>query len=175
MAGGVKQFFASDAFIYTDTYRKAIKLSAATIATEKERLKGRARSASGGFDSRYYAELRGLEHAVDFLIRREEPKLVLLGEKEADGASAEDREAKLSGSLVEVQKLLIREKEQKEKLKTDLKAVGNAYAKLQAESMQLRQLSTRLQRKVAQTSSTFGVVGFAMFVVIVVLLLTVIK
>ena len=75
MAARTEQFAARDAFIYTDTYRKAIKMSAATIATEKERLKERYRRG-GGIDSSYYAELRGLEHAMNHVVKGEEPKQI---------------------------------------------------------------------------------------------------
>lgn len=175
MAGKVEQFSARDAFLYTDSYRKAVKLSAATIATDKERLKERYRRA-GGIDSSYYAELRALEHAMNHVVKGEEPRQVILGE--LDGTTKvgeEDPAARLTARLADVQKVLSNEKEEKEKLKKDLKKVGEAYQKLQAEAGELRKLTARLRRKVAQTSSTFGVVGFAMFVVIVVLTLAVIR
>lgn len=174
MAGEIDQFSAKDAFIYTDTYRKAVKMSASTIATEKERLKDRAHRGSG-IDSHYYAELRALEHAMNKVVKGEEPKQVLLGEADGDVETAADREAKLTTRLSGLQKSLSKEKEEKEKLKKDLKTVGDAYAKLQVRATELSQLTARLQRKVRQTSSTFGVVGFSMFVVIVVLLLVMIK
>lgn len=176
MAGKIEQFTAKDAFIYTDTYRKAVNMNAADIATEKERLKARTRQG-GATGSSYYAELRGLEHAMNFLVKSEEPSLVLLGEMDGINKKVEDEnpEAKLTARLADVQRVLNKEKDQKEKLKKDLKAVGEAYAKLQAKAVELNTLTVRLQRKVAQTSSTFGVVGFAMFVVIVVLLLVISK
>ncbi len=175
MTARVVQFSARDAFIYTDAYRKAVKMSASTVATEKERLKERARRG-GGIDSSYYAELRGLEHAMNHVVKGEEPKQVILGELDGSSVeSEEDKTAKLSARLSDAQKILSKEKEEKEKLKKDLKTVGEAYSKLQAETMELRNLTARLQRKIAQTSSTFGVVGFAMFVVIVVLLLVLVK
>lgn len=175
MAGEIEQFSAKDAFIYTDTYRKAVKMGASSIATEKERLKDRAHRA-GSINSHYYAELRALEHAMNHVVKGEEPKKVLLGE--ADGGNvetAEEREVKLTARLSSVQNILSKEKEEKEKLKKDLKVVGDAYATLQVRATELNQLVARLQRKVRQTSSTFGVVGFSMFVVIVVLLLVMIK
>ena len=174
MAGNVDQFSAKDAFLYTDTYRKAVKMSAAAITTEKERLKERA-ARSGGLNSQYYAELRALEHAMNNVVKGESPKRVLLGEADGSSETIEDREAKLTARLAENQKVLSKEKEEKEKLKKDLKAVGDAYQKLQLEVVELRKLVVRLRRKLSQTSSTFGVVGFAMFVVIVVLTLAVIR
>lgn len=174
MAGKVEQFAARDAFTYTDTYRKAIKQNAATIATEKERLKERHRRG-GGIDSAYYAELRALEHAMNQVVKGEEPRQVVLAELDGSSlAPQEDKEAQLTARLAEQQRGLAKEREEKERLKADLKRVGEAYQRLQAEATELRSLSARLRRKVVQTSSTFGVVGFAMFVVIVVLL-TVIK
>lgn len=175
MAARVDQFSARDAFLYTDTYRKAVKMNAATIATEKERLKERYRSG-GGIDSNYYAELRALEHAMNHVVKGEEPRQVLLGELDGSGKDSEkDPAAKLTARLADVQKVLSKEKEDKESLKKDLKKVGDAYQKLQAEAGELRKITVRLRRKLSQTSSTFGVVGFAMFVVIVVLTLAVIR
>ena len=171
MSGKVERFSARDAFTYTDTYRKASKMNAADIATERERFKERYRRG-GGTDSSYYAELRGFEHAMNFVVKSEEPTVVTLGE--LDGTTREgtvDKEAQFLARLADVQRELSKEKSSKEKLKQDLKKVGDAYAKLNAEAVELRQLTARFRRKVAQTSSTFGVVGFAMFVVIVVLLL----
>ena len=175
MAGEIDKFSAKDAFIYTDTYRKAVKMSASTIATEKERLKERAHRGSG-IDSHYYAEMRALEHAMNKVVKGEEPKQVLLGEANSSHVeTAAEVEAKFTTRLSSVQMVLNKEKEDKEKLKKDLKAVGDAYATLKARATELNQLTARLQRKVRQTSSTFGVVGFAMFVVIVVLVLAVIR
>jgi chromosome segregation ATPase len=170
MAGRPGQFSAKDAFLYTDTYRKAVKMNASTIAHEKERLKERYRH-TGGSDSSYYAELRGLEHAMNYVVKNEEPKLVILGE--ADGSKKEpevDKEAQLTARLAEMQRKVSAEKESKEKLKKDLKSVGEAYKRLQAEAIELRQTAMRLQRRMAQSTSTFGVVVFALTVVIVVLL-----
>lgn len=170
MSGKADQFLAKDAFIYTDTYRKAIKMNASNIATEKEHLLERQRR-SGAFDSHYYAELRGLEHAMSHIVKGQDPQRVILGE--LDGSN-EDREAqekaKLTGQIGRLQKEITDEKSTNEKLKKDLKKVGDAYTKLQTEVTELRQIAARLRRKVAQTSSTFGVVVFAMFIVIVVLL-----
>lgn len=175
MTAKVEQFSARDAFIYTDTYRKAIKQNAAAIATEKERLKEHVRHG-GSRDSGYYAELRALEHAMNFVVRREEPKRVMLGE--ADGSSdsentEEDREAQLTASLAETQRLLARERADKDKLKGDLRTVGDAYAALQARAVELTQLTVRLTRKAERATSTFGVIVFAMSVVIAVLLMAI--
>jgi chromosome segregation ATPase len=174
MAAKIDQFYARDAFIYTDTYRKAIKMNAATIATDKERLKERVRRG-GGIDSGYYAELRALEHAMNHVVRNEEPKRVFLGEAEGAGEPLEEREAQLTAQLAEVQRQLGKEKLDKEKLKGDLKTVGDAYATLQARAAELSQLVTRLTRKVERTSSTFGVIVFAMSVVIIGLLFALAK
>ena len=175
MTGQVEKFSARDAFTYTDTYRKAIKLSAAAIATEKERLKERYRRG-GGTDSSYYAELRGLEHAMNHVVKGEEPQKVILGELDGTSKnSVEAREEKLQAQLVDVQRRLSKEKEDKERLKKDLKTVGEAYNKLQVEATALSKAVMQLRRKVTQTSNTFGVVGFSMFVVIVVLLLAMAK
>jgi chromosome segregation ATPase len=169
MGAKIDQFSARDAFIYTDTYRQAIKLNAAAIATDKERLKERIRRG-GGRDSAYYAELRALEHAMNHVVRSEEPKRVLLGEADGTTEAVVDHEAQLTAQLVEVQRQLGKEKLDKEKLKGDLKTVGDAYATLQARAAELSQLVVRLTRKVERTSSTFGVIIFAMSVVIVGLL-----
>lgn len=169
MAARVDQFSAKDAFIYTDTYRRAIGQTAASITTEKERLKERLRRGEGG-DSCFYAELRALEHAMSFVVKREEPRYVLLGEVDGGAEPLEARESRLNDRINELQGMLNQEKAEKEKLKKDLSSVGEAYGKLQVETGDLRNLVARLQRKVVQTSSTFGVVGFALFVVIVVLL-----
>jgi len=175
MARKAGQFSAKDAFIYTDSYRKAIKLSAATIATDKERLKERFRRG-GGLDPSYYAELRALEHALNYVVKGEEPGDVVLGELDGtDKQQDDDPVAKLTARIGELQKVEIREKEEKERLRKDLKTVGEAYQRLQQEATELRNLTTRLRRKVSQTSSTFGVVGFAMFVVIVVLMVVMAK
>ncbi|MDH5786505.1 MAG: hypothetical protein OEZ16_12980, partial [Chromatiales bacterium] len=163
-------------FHYTDTYRRAIKLTAVVITTEKERLKERAhRTGSSAMDSHYYAELRALEHAMNHVVKGENPRLVVLGERDGSGESFAEREARLTSRLTESQLVLNREREEKEQLKRDLKKVGDAYQKLQAESGELRKLAARLRRKLSQTSSTFGVVGFAMFVIITVLGFAVIR
>lgn len=176
MAGRVEKFSAKDAFTYTDTYRRAIKMDAATIATEKERLIGRARTSGGG-NSGYYAELRALEHAMNHLVKGAEPGTVLLGEGEVseDGESEEEKIARLTAKLAQVQANVKNEEEQKRQLKKDLKAVGDAYSKLQATANELNQMTARLQRKVRTTSSTFGVVTFTMFMVIVALLMVIAK
>ena len=102
MAVHIEKFSAKDAFIYTDTYRKAVKMNASTIATEKERLKARYRQ-SGGSSNAYYAELRALEHAMNYVVKREEPKQVVLGELDdlPKEESSEEVEAKFTARLAE--------------------------------------------------------------------------
>ncbi|MCW8918402.1 MAG: hypothetical protein OQL08_06265 [Gammaproteobacteria bacterium] len=172
MTARAEQFFARDAFIYTDTYRKAIKQSAATLATEKERLRERLRRGAAK-DGAYYAELRALEHAINFVVRSEEPKRVVLGEEDGTDTTREEREAQLGTKLAEAQRLLGKEREDKERLKADLRTVGEAYAVLQARAAELTQSVTRLTRRIERTSSTFGVIIFAMSVVIASLMMMV--
>jgi hypothetical protein len=111
-------------------------------------------------------------------VKSEEPGQVLLGEADASSKKPEpeeDKEAVVIARLAETQRVLTREKESKEKLKKDLKVVSDAYSSLQARAMELSQITVRLTRKVERTSSTFGVIVFAMSVVIVVLLVVLAK
>ena len=120
----------------------------------------------------YYAELRALEHAMNYVVKREEPKQVVLGDLDdlPKEESSEEVEAKFTARLAEAQRQLNREKDDKERLKQDLRKVGDAYQKVQAQAVELSQTAMRLQRRLSQSTSTFGVLIFAMGIVIVVLL-----
>lgn len=168
MSGNFNQFSAEDAFVYTDTYRNCLKQNAATIATEKERLRDEARR-SGLRDSQYYAKFRGMEHAIAFLVDRIQPGFVVLGDGDIEDPKV--KEAEMLAQMETLQGNLDQARLDNNKMRKEMKEFSVAHAQHQEELQNMAQKLGRAQRKLKQTSSSMAVIGITMFTVIVVLLL----
>lgn len=164
MGDEVKQFLASDAFAYVDTYRHSILKSAGVLNSDKERLQNKFWESSS-IDSRFYAELRAVEHALDYVLRGTEPGLVILGEPakgEVEGAP--------QAELDECKQALQEVSMDKGKLDKAYRQLTGQAQQLQAQVVQQRQESNALRRRLAQNNSTFVVIAMTMFAVILTLL-----
>lgn len=161
MSNETKQFHASEAFSYVDAYRSGTHKTADILREEK-----------GKLDKRYWeddsvppelvAELRGIEHALNYVIRGEEPGLVTLADaKPGEGAASA---AELSECRETVQYL----SNERNRLDNKLKQFKSQGQELQAEVVRARQQSQALRRRLGQSNSTFVVVVATMFLVILV-------
>ena len=164
MGEEVKQFLASDAFTYVDTYRNSILRSASTLSGEKDRLQNKFWESSS-VDSRFYAELRAVEHALNYVLQGAEPGMVILGEPSKDGA-----EGMPQAELDECKQALQEVSQDKSKLDKAYRQLAGQAQQLQAQLVQQRQEANALRRRLAQNNSTFVVIAMTMFAVILTLL-----
>lgn len=165
------KFYAADAFVYVDTYRRHILYPAARLQTDLNRVRERLLDPKSELSpSRLYAELRGVEHALAFVLRREEPGLVVLGESEADVAA-------LAGSInggksaKELANELRACEEQNQTLEISLKQAKQREQELSAELLSREQNIERLKRRLETSESTITVLSAALAVMIVLLTL----
>lgn len=164
MGEEIKQFLASDAFTYVDAYRSSILKSASVLNGEKDRLQNKFWESSS-VESRFYAELRAVEHALDYVLQGNEPGMVVLGEPGKEGAGGMSQ-----AEFDECRQALQEVTQEKGKLdKAHRQLVGQAH-ELQAQLVQQRQEANALRRRLTQNSSTFVVIAMTMFAVILTLL-----
>jgi t-SNARE complex subunit (syntaxin) len=162
MSDSVKQFPAADAFVYVDTYRDGI-LKSATILNEQKELLDKRFWDSSSVDSRFYAELRAVEHALNYVLRGEEPGMVVLGDPaQLEEISRQDYE--------ECKQSLQQFSLERTKLDNALRQSQSQAQELQAHLVQERQQGAALKRRLAQNNSTFMVIIVTMFTVILTLL-----
>jgi predicted RNase H-like nuclease (RuvC/YqgF family) len=165
MSNEISQFQAQHAFTYVDTYRKSILKSAAILTDSIGRLEKQYWDESQS-DPQMVAELRGMQDALKYVAKGEEPGLVTLGdinvERQPGDNSATANE--LSDCRASVESLM----SQREQLEQRVRQIKNQDSELQAYVVQARQQAQLFRRRLLQSNSTFVVVVTAMFIVILV-------
>lgn len=160
MSETVRKFMASDAMAYVDTYRRLVMNTPGDITAARERLEAKIRDMNL-VPARLFAELRAHEHALNFVLKKQEPGMVTLGEAQADtesaaGIAARDQERRqLEDEMAELRRTLKKAAQREHELETEL-------------VMQQQELN-RLKRKLAQTYNSVAVGGVAMVVVLLAL------
>lgn len=160
MADAVRKFMAADAVAYIDTYRRLIMHTPGEITAAKERLQDRMHEMNL-VPARLYAELRAHEHALNFVLKKQEPGMVILGDAK-DGA---ENDVATAAQDEERRKL----EEEAADLRRHLKRAAQREHELEAELVMQGQEVARLQRKLAQTYNSVAVGGVAVIVVLAVL------
>lgn len=155
------RFLASDAFVYVDTYRRLLLGAPPLIRSALEQLEAKTWSASDA-PPRLYAELRAHQHALERLLKDEEPGLVVLGETGSGGEAAkggpEQRQQPVRATN-ETREELRHCREEKEALEASLKQAKEREQELQGDLVQRRHEIGRLERKLSYTHSTAKVLG----------------
>lgn len=165
------KFRAADAFVYVDTYRRHILYPAARVQTDLNLARERLLDAKSNLSpTRLYAELRGVEHALAFVTRREEPGLVVLGEsEEGDLAPAGNITGGKSAKQL-AHDLRVCE-EHGETLELSLKQVKQREHALNVELQSREQLIARLNLRLETSQSAITVLSVALAVMVLVLAL----
>lgn len=160
MAESVRKFMAGDAVAYVDTYRRLIMNTPGDISAARERLEARMHEMNL-VPARLYAELRAHEHALNFVLKKQEPGMVVLGEAREDGESAagvavhDEEKRRLEDEVAELRRNLTRAAQQQHEL--------------EAELIVQSQEAARLKHKLTQTYNSVAVGGVAVVVVLLVL------
>ncbi len=165
MSNESSQFQAEDAFIYVDTYRKSILKSAAILSESLERLEKQYWDENES-DPKLVAELRGLQDALKYVTKGEEPGLVILSDIKTDSKpqNTSASATELSDCRASVESLMA----QREQLEERVRQLRNQDSELQGYVVHARQQLQVYRRRLVQSNSTFVVVVTAMFIVIVV-------
>lgn len=163
MSNESSQFQAQDAFIYVDTYRKSILKSAAILSDQLERLEKRYWEESQS-DPKLVAELRGLQDALKYVTKGEEPGLVVLSDISVESTPqvATVNPTELVECRASVESLMA----QREQLEQKIRQLRNQDSELQTYAVQAHQQIQAFRRRLVQSNSTFVVVVTAMFIVI---------
>lgn len=156
-----RQFEAREAIAYVDAYRSGIQKTAEILADDKEKLE-KLYWESNHADRELVAKLRGVEHALNYVVKGEAPGIVVLG----DAPATEGGES--GAELAECRETLQSIHHQRNLLDQKVKQLKNQGQELQAEVVRSRQQSLFLQRRLVQSNSTFVVVVATMFAVILV-------
>jgi hypothetical protein len=168
------KFRASDAFVYVDTYRRAILHPLGRVQSDLARAREHTETATLA-PTRHFAEVRALEHAANFVLKREEPGLVVLGEAEEGIAIADPKAA--GGTVVKSAKQLAAElhrcEEHGETLEISLKQAKGREHELQAEIVSRDQQIARINHRLSGAQSTVTVLTVTLGVTVLVLLLVI--
>ena len=162
-------FRATDAFLYVDTYRREILHPVARVQADLKRVEERPNGAALS-PSRYFAELRALQHALQFVLKREEPGMVVLGEGGEDSTAVDAK----TGAVKSARQLatdLQRCEEHGETLEVALKQVKARERELQGEIASRQQQIERMNLRLANSQSTITVLGVTLGVTGLVLVL----
>lgn len=166
------RFLANDAFVYVDTYRRLLMGAPPLIRSALEQLEEKTWSSNQA-PSRLYAELRAHQHALERLLKEEEPGLVVLGEAGSDSETGQDgpqqvRQAEAPAAN-DTREELMRCRGENEALEASLKQAKEREHELQGELVQRRHEIGRLERRLSYTHSTATVLGTTLAVVTIVL------
>ena len=165
------KFRATDAFVYVDTYRRAILQPIGRIQNDLARVRERATAGDANLSpTRYYAELRAYEHAFNFVSKRQEPNVVFLGEDE-DAEVTDGKGGKVAKSAKQLAKELSVCEEHGETLEISLKQSKAREHELQTELVSRDQLIERINHRLANTQSTITVLTTTLAVTVIVLLM----
>jgi chromosome segregation ATPase len=166
------KFRAADAFVYVDTYRRHILYPAPRVQADLNRVRERLLDPNQNLSpTRLYAELRAVEHALAFVIKREEPGLVLLGEGEGEGdmpVAAANGPGKSAKQLAHDLRLC---EEHAETLELSLKQSKQREHELAAELQSREQYIERLKLRLETNQSTITVLSATLAVMVLVLVL----
>jgi predicted RNase H-like nuclease (RuvC/YqgF family) len=160
MAEPVRKFMAGDAVAYVDTYRRLIMNTPGDITASRERLEARMHEMNM-VPSRLYAELRAHEHAVNFVLKKQEPGMVTLGE----AVEGSDGTTDLTARAEELRQL----EDEVVDLRRNLRMAAQQQHELETELVVQSQEVGRLKRKLEQTYNSVAVGGVAVIVVLLVL------
>lgn len=163
MSNESSQFQAQDAFIYVDTYRRNILKSAAILSDHLERLEKQYWDENQS-DPKLVAELRGLQDALRYITKGEEPGLVILSDINSENTP--QATAANPDELIECRASVESLMAQREQLEQRIRALRNQDSELQAYAVQAHQQIQVFRRRLVQSNSTFVVVVTAMFIVI---------
>jgi hypothetical protein len=157
---------AGDIFFYVDNYRRLIRKSIGEINREKELYEEKFWQ-SEFVGSRYYAGLRAFEHAINYVLKREDPGMVLFGEEGEEETSKEQQD-----ELFEAACRKVRDEKQAEvdDLKRQLQQASDKEQGMQGELVQREQQIRTLARRMESAQSTYVVLIGAMGLIIAVLL-----
>lgn len=157
---------AGDIFFYVDNFKRLIRKSVGEINREREQYEAKYWD-SEFVGTRYYAGLRAHEHAVDYVLRQEQPGLVLFGDKPDDEVGEEKQ-----SNLIEEACNKVRAEKQTEVdgLKQQLQQSRKKEQEMQGEVVQREQQLRILARRMESAQSTYIVLVGAMGVIIVLLL-----
>ncbi len=161
MSEEVSVFQARDAIAYLDLYRRLKVESADYVTKERDKLVDKFWNMKEA-PTRYFAELRAHEHALDWILHRKDPGLVVLGEIDEQGELKESKENR------ELKEELDKCRQDSALLARQIKQFQAAEEEWQAKFIERKQQMKRLERKLNQTHSTFMVVGITLLVVIVI-------
>ncbi len=164
MSDGISLFQARDAFTYVDLYRRLKVESADYVTKQRQRLVERFWNVQEA-TPRYWAELRAHEHALDWIMHRREPGLVVLGETDEAGNPPETAEAAATKRRVEE---LRQCREENSALARQIQQFQQLEHEFQATLVQKNQEIARVERKLSQTQSTSAVVGLTLVAVILI-------
>jgi len=170
MNGAEFKFRASDAFVYVDSYRRAILHPLPRIQADIARVREHTEAAKLS-PTRYFAELRALEHAANFVLKREEPGLVVLGESEEGVEVGDGKGGTVTKSAKQLATDLRRCEEHGETLEIALKQAKSREHELQTEIVAREQQIARMQRRLDNIQSTVTVLTATLGVTVVVLML----
>lgn len=151
-----------DLFAYVDTYRRLKVESADTITKQKEKLVEKFWNMQDA-PTRYWAELRAHEHALDWVLRRKEPELVVFGETDADGKPKESSEIKT------LRQERTKMREENHILANEVARMQKVEAEYQGQLVQKNQEMARLKRRYEQTISTYIIISITLSVVVLIL------
>jgi len=160
MSAEIYKFMAADAISYVDTYRRLIMNTPGDISISRDSLDERMQEMNV-VPPRLYAELRAHEHALDFVLKQQEPGMVALGELPAPPSEEEQAERR--------DKLERLENEQRA-CKQKLKQLTQQRQEMEAELVERRQEVEGLKRKISQTYDTVAVSGVATVIILLALL-----
>lgn len=172
-------FWARDAFVYVDSYRKLIEDSSDSVAVAKAELEA-GLWRPGEDSSHYYAKLRAHEDALERLLNDRQPGRVVLGNDSGSGpATAKLADTGSSPESIEQQlsdTLMLKER-QIESLHVDLADAHKQVVQLleanrvaRVQLSQRQQQIQRLRQRIYQTNSTSLAIGAVMLLIIVALI-----
>ncbi len=150
------KFMASDAFAYVDTYRRLVMTTPGDISASKERLEAKMNEMNM-VPPRLFAELRAHEHAFNFVGRKQDPGMVVLGDQPAESALTQSADDEARQRL----------QDERDQARDMLRQAGGQIQDLEAALVVQRQETARVRRKLSQTYSTFTVSGVALLLMAV--------
>ncbi len=159
-----RTFMANDAIAYVDAYRRWLLEQPSAISTAKDKYQNELYDMEV-VSSRNWAELRAMEHALHYKVKKEEPGLVVLGDKPPEDSTGETMSPQLKKALEEKDSL----EEQNRALVRQLRAANERQIELQGEVVQREQQAKRAERKLSQAYSTFTVSGVTGVIVLLLL------
>lgn len=162
MSDELYAFQARDAFVYVDLYRRLKVESTDYVTKERQKLVEKFWNMKE-LPSRYWAELRAHEHALEWITKRGgEPGLVVLGETDENGQPKESAEAKQR--MAELRKC----RDDNAVMARNLQQYQLKEKEWQGAMVEKSQEIAKINRRLNQTQSTSTVVGITLLIVILI-------